>query len=96
MILIEFEEDLNYESNILKYRDVEDDNWYYLYIDIETLNLLITNFGIISIKRMPTEHIYIDTPLTSKIINAKYCNAQIEMHCGNNASFNISLLGHNY
>lgn len=40
MLLIEFEYNLQYGLNILKYRNAQDDNWYYLYIDIETLHLL--------------------------------------------------------
>ncbi len=55
MLLIEFQQDLNYGSNnILKYRNVDSDEWYYMYIDIETLNLLIENFGIVSTVRIPT------------------------------------------
>lgn len=55
MLLIEFEEHITDGLNILKYINVEHDNWYYLYIDIETLNLLVTNFGIITTKRVPNK-----------------------------------------
>lgn len=96
MLLIEFEENLKYGLNTLKYRNVEDDNWYYLYIDIETLNLLVTNFGIISTKRLPLQHINVDSPLTSKIINIKFCDAPIELYCGNNTYFYLPILGQNY
>lgn len=96
MLLIEFDENLKYGFNILKYRNVENDNWYYLYIDIETLNLLVTNFGIISTWRMPTQYICVDSHLTSKKVIIKYCDAPIEMYCGNNTYFYIPILEQNY
>lgn len=96
MLLIEFEENLIYGLNILKYRNVDDDNWYYLYIDIETLNLLITNFGIISTKRKPTRNICLDNPSTSKNINVKFCGASINLKCCNNSYIYLPLLEQNY
>ena len=89
MLFIEFEYNLKYELNILKYRNIEDDIWYYLYIDIhiETLNLLVTNFKIISTLRIPTQFICMDSPLTSKKINMKFCDSSIEFNCGNNTYF---------
>jgi hypothetical protein len=96
MLLIEFEHNLNYGLNILKYRNVEDDSWYYLYIDIETLNLLVTNFGIISSMRMPTHSICVDNPLTSKKINMKFCDASIGLYCGNNTYFYLPIMEQNY
>ena len=30
MIIIEFNNNITYGLNILKYRDINDDNWYYL------------------------------------------------------------------
>lgn len=86
MLLIEFEENITEGLNILKYRNVKDDNWYYLYIDIETLNLLVSNFGIISTKRIPTQYICADNPLTSKNIIMKFCNAPININCNNNTN----------
>jgi len=76
--------------NILKYRNVEDDIWYYLYIDIETLHLLITNFG------MPTQIICIDNLFTFKKINIKLCEAPIEVYCGNNKYFHLPIMEQNY
>ena len=96
MLLIEFEENITCGVNILKYRSIEDENWYYLYIDIETLNLLIRNFGIISTKRLPTQNICLDNPSTSKNITLKYCCASIELYCGNNSHFYLPLLEQNY
>lgn len=96
MLLIEFEEHLIDGLNILKYRNVEDNNWYYIYIDIETLNLLVTNFGIISTKRFPTQNICLDNPSTSKHINIKYCGASIELYCGNNTKIYLPILEQNY
>ena len=96
MLLIEFEEHIIDGLNILKYRNVEHHNWYYLYIDIETLNLLVTNFGIISTKRVPTQNNCIDNLSTSKHINIKYCGASIELYCGNNSNIYLPILEQNY
>ena len=96
MLLIEFDFNLNYGLNILKYRNVNDSNWYYLYIDIETLNLLLINFGIICTLRLPTKAICIDNPITSKNIKIKYCGAHIELYCGNNTLFYLPIMEQNY
>ena len=96
MLFIEFETNLNYCSNILKYRNVDDDKWYYLYIDIETLNLLVTNYGIISTYKTPTKYTNCDNETTSKIINLKYCDANIQLCCGNNTAFYLPHIEQNY
>ena len=96
MLLIEFEHNLNYGLNILKYRNIEDDSWYYLYIDVETLNLLVTNYGIISTYKIPTKHTNCDNETTSKIINLKYCGADIKLCCGNNTAFYLPYIEQNY
>jgi len=99
MLLIEFDYNLNYGLNILKYRNIDDDKWYYLYIDIETLHLLVKNFGIISTRRIPTQFISVDNHLTSKEIHMKYCDVSIEMYCGdktNKTRFHLPLLEQNY
>jgi hypothetical protein len=97
MLLIEFETNLKNGVNILKYRNVENDvNWYYLYIDIETLNTLLTNYGVISTLRMPAEPIYIDMPYTSKNIQLRYCGASVQMLCGNNSAFYLPIMEQNY
>lgn len=96
MLFIEFEENIIDGLNILRYRNIYDDNWYYLYIDIETLNLLLKNYGIVSTKRLPTHNICIDTPLTSKCINIIFCGAPIELYCGNNTSIHLPILEQNY
>jgi hypothetical protein len=72
MLFIEFQTNINSGINILKYRNINDDIWHYLYIDIETLNLLVTNYGIISTYKIPTKFTNCDNPTTSKIINLKY------------------------
>lgn len=96
MLLLEFNENLTDELNILKYRDIEDSNWYYLYINVETLNLLLTNFGIISTKRIPTKNICLDNPSTSKCIDINYCGAYINFFCGNNTNIYLPILEQNY
>lgn len=96
MLFIEFQTNLNSDLNILKYRDIENDSWYYLYIDIKTLNLLVTNYGIISTYKIPTKNTNCDNPTTSKIINLEYCGANIKLYCGNNTDFYIPYIEQNY
>jgi hypothetical protein len=96
MLFIEFQTNLNSELNILKYRNINDDVWYYLYIDIETLNLLLLNYGIISTYKIPTILRNCDNPTTSKIVKLKYCGANIQLWCGNDTSFYIPYIEQNY
>jgi hypothetical protein len=96
MLFIEFQTNINSVINIVKYRNINDDIWYYLYIDIETLNLLVTNYGIISTYKIPTKITNCDNPTTSKIINLKYCGADIQLYCGNNTKFYLPYIEQNY
>ena len=91
MIFIEFQIQLNNDINILKYRNVDDDIWYYLYISIEILNLLVLNYGIISTYKIPTKHTNCDNLTTSKIIKLKYCGCPIKLYCNNNNNNNFYL-----
>ena len=65
-------------------------------MDIETLNLLVTNFGIISTKRFPTQNISVDNPSTSKHIHIKYCGAHLDLYCGNSGNIYLPILEQNY
>ena len=96
MLFIEFQTNIKSGNNILKYRNVDDDIWYYLYIDIETLNLLVTNYGIISTYKIPTKITNCDNPTTSKIIDLKYCGADIQLRCGDNTTFRLPCIEQNY
>jgi hypothetical protein len=96
MLFIEFQTNLNSSLNILKYRNVLDDIWHYLYIDIETLNLLITYYGIIATYKIPTIFTCCDNTTTSKVIKLKYCDADILLSCGNNSSFYLPLIEQNF
>jgi hypothetical protein len=96
MLIIEFPHDLRSDMNIVMYRNIDDDIWYYLYIDIETLNLLIMNYGIISTHKIPTKYTNCDNPTTSKIIKLTYCGADIQLRCGNNTYFYIPDIEQNY
>lgn len=97
MLFIEFQTEFNYgNDNILKYRNVNDNDWYYMYIDIETLNLLVENFGIVSATQIPTIYRCIDNPSTGKEINFKYCGANIKLKCGNDTPFYLPYLEQNY
>jgi hypothetical protein len=96
MLFIEFQTNINHGMNIVKYRNINDDVWYYLHMDIETLNLLISNYGIISTYKIPTKFTNCDNPTTSKIINIKYCGADIQLCCGSKALFHLPLIEQNY
>lgn len=96
MLLIEFNENLSDDLNILRYRNIEENKWYYLNIDVETLNLLLLNFGIYSTKIISNKKINIDNLTTSKNISLFYCGAKIEIYCGCNNKFNLSVLEQNY
>ena len=96
MLFIEFETKLNSGLNILKYRNINDDIWYYLYIDIETLNLLVTNYGIISTYKIPTKFTNSDNLSTSNNIKLKYCGTDIQLLCGNKTSFYLPHIEQNY
>ncbi len=99
MLFIEFQTNINSsEENILKYRNVDDDEWHYMYIDIETLNLLVTNFGVISTYKIPTKYTNADNETTSKEVRIKYCGADITMKCKcrNVTEFRSSKLEQNY
>lgn len=97
MLFIEFKPDLNNGLNIIRYRNVDDHDWYYLYIDIETLNLLIRNFGIISTYKIPTKFTNCDNLTTSKNIKGiNFCGIDIELKCGNNTPFYLPNIEQNY
>jgi len=97
MLLIEFQTEINNGyDNILKYRNVNEYDWYYMYIDVESLNLLVENFGIVSTIQIPTIYRCVDNPTTGKEINLNYCGANIKMNCGNDIHFYLPLLEQNY
>jgi hypothetical protein len=96
MIFIEFNKELEYGDNIIKYRDISNDEWYYMYIDIETLTLLLKNFGIISTVRIPTKPFTCDNGTTSENIKIKWCGANIELVCGAKAKFYLPDIEQNY
>jgi hypothetical protein len=80
------------DKNIIRYRNVESEEWFYMYMDIETIHLLVENYGIISTIQVPTRYRCCDNPTTGKNIILNYCGANIELHCGNNSKFDLSLL----
>lgn len=96
MLFVEFQPKLNSGLNIIKYRNVDDDSWYWMYIDIETLNLLITNYGIVSTYKKPTQYTNCDNLTTTKNIKLKYCGADIQLKCGNNGQFYLPHIEQNY
>ena len=82
MLFIEFPIELTHgNTNIVKYRNINDNSWYYMYMDVETLNLLVQNYGIVGTKRMPTGFTNADNGTTSNVIKLSYSGAAIEFHC---------------
>jgi hypothetical protein len=96
MLFIEFETELFFNENLIKYRNVDNEDWYYMFLDIETLNLLLNNFGIISTIRIPTRKTCADNPSTGKEIKIKYCGANIKLYCKNNTPFYLPHIEQNY
>lgn len=97
MLFIEIQTEFNSGcNNIIKYRNIDNDNWFYMYIDIETLNSLIENFGIISTIQFPTKYRCADNLTTGKEINLKYCGANIKLYCGNYTYFYLPYIEQNY
>ena len=84
------------ETNIVKYRNTDDEDWYYMYMDIETINLLLQNYGIISTVQVPGIYRCCDNPTTGKIVNLNYCGAKIILECRNNTKFDLNHLEQNY
>lgn len=98
MLFVKFEANLHSGLNLVKYRHVHDDCWYYLYLDMETIHLLVTNLGIVSTYRIPTQFTNCDNPTTGKRIQVRYCGAAIQLCCGRNddSSFYLPWIEQNY
>ena len=96
MLLLEFNPKiLNGDKIIVRYKTVNSNEWVFLYLDIETLNLLLNNFGIIGCVTEINNRC-IDNQRTGKTIELSYCGAQIHMFCGNNSHVDLRLLEQNY
>ena len=91
MLLVEFEKNINENLFIIRYKNINTEEWYFLYIDIETLNLLLQNFGIISMLKIPTLLCSADNPMTGPKITIKYFKAEINMNCYYNHCKNKAL-----
>lgn len=86
MLLIEFEENIEENDFIVRYKSEKEINWSYIRMDIETLNLLTSNFGIMSTKFVPkvsTSSLTVTSP-SSKQFDVTYCGVPITLNCGNN------------
>ncbi len=82
MLLVEFPMNIQQNWVVIKYRDMNDDNmWHLMEIDIETLHLLLSNFGIIGLRRMPMNKIISDNGTLSPDIKVNFCGASITMPC---------------
>ena len=92
MILIEFPQKLEGNIHVMKYKTVEENDWYYMYIDIETLHLLVSNFGIISTILFPPFSCCIDHPSTGSDIKVSYNGAEVHLFCCTNTNKYIDAL----
>ena len=97
MLLVDIPKYIEYgDKNIVKYRDVESEEWFYIYMDIETINLLVQNYGIIATVQVPTIYRSCDNPTTGNYFKLNYCGAELELYCGNNTKFYLPHLEQNY
>lgn len=84
MLFIEFPMHLQPTNNLIKYKEVTGtDGWQYMYLDLETLNLLLFHFGTRATTRPhPTQQCSCDNESTGFMVTAKYCGTPIKMICG--------------
>lgn len=92
MLFIEFNfEQNNFNEEItIRYRHVDSIEWFYLQIDILTLNHLLLKYGILQIWRFPYKLICADNPITGKQVKMKWNGAEISMVCGYGNHFDTS------
>ncbi len=97
MLLLGIPEYIEYgNKNVVKYRNVESEEWFYIYMDIETINLLLRNYGVISTKQIPSVYRCCDNPTTGKTVRLNYCGAKLQIECGNDSKFYLPVLEQNY
>jgi hypothetical protein len=91
MLMIEFRKNFTYGGlNILRYRDIDGGcSWNYLFIDLETLTLLLANFSIpFNDNRLFVDGFNVDYDIPILTIPEKikvdYCGAEIELKCNDN------------
>jgi len=78
MLIIEFERIItDTEVIYLRYRNTQDTHiqWNYMNIDFNTLNLLLSNYGVISVIRIPNKPILLDNETFGTDIKLNVCNA---------------------
>ena len=95
MIFIEFKPELQ-PINTIRYRNVTDDEWHYMEIDIQTLSVLLYNYGVISTLRLPDRFTNCDNPSTSRTMNLKFGGADIQLYAKNKSDFNLALIEQPY
>jgi hypothetical protein len=78
MLIIDFPTNLMEQNNLIKYKNIKEDDWYYMYIDMDILCLLLFNFGMVSTVTLPgIKPACCDNPSTGKKCCVKYCGADI-------------------
>lgn len=96
MLFIEFQHFVTNTNNLIRYKEVHSEEWYYMYVDIDTLSILVANYGIISTRKIPTKVTNCDNYSTSREIKLLYHNAPISFYCGNNAPFYLPDIEENF
>ena len=84
MLLIEFNSNLDEDNNIVKYRNIDETEWKYLYCDI--------NYGIMIAKQY-NKITNLDNGCSLDETNIKYCEADILLKC--NKKINKKLMVYN-
>ena len=70
-------------NSIVKHEDqIENPEWCQMIMDLETLNMLIQNFGMQSIYKIPEQRGNCDNGTLSREVRVRYCGAEIKMICG--------------
>jgi hypothetical protein len=96
MLFIEFNQEFHSGENWIRYREVESREWHFIRLDIETLHLLISRFGIVGTIRFPDHKICADRPYTGREISVVYCGAKILLHCQNDTPFYLPHIEQNH
>ncbi len=93
MLFIEIPYELLNGLNRITYRSIDEDTWQTMYIDVETLNLLLQNYGVISTApREIGRRVSVDRPETSRNLKLEYCGAEINLYCGNKSEIYLPLI----
>ena len=89
MIVLEFDIDWNCGFNRVAYKHEMDPQWNYMYVNMETLALLLHHYGVVSTKHLPgKKYVNLDNGTTGRQIQMKFCGADIMIECKGKYNYN--------